>query len=82
MRGLKRLVHWFIHPFVSHNFYRTQVNLGSHVWVLSSLKEASPKKISVHLGIARLGEGGLNPCQDDLSNLFSGELSKYKQAFA
>ena len=32
------------------------------------------KKISVHLGIARLG-GGLNPCQDGLWHLFLGEMS-------
>ena len=35
------------------------------------------KNISVHLGIARLGEGGgLNPCQDGLGHLFRGEYSQ------
>ena len=32
-------------------------------------------KIHVHLGIARLGGVGLNPCQDGLGHLFRGELS-------
>ena len=40
----------------------------------ADLGKPQHKKISVHLGIARLG-GGLNPCQDGLWHLFLGEMS-------
>ena len=34
-----------------------------------------------HLGIARKGGGGLNPCPDGLGHFFREEFSKFKWAF-
>ena len=49
---------------------------------VSALGKPSSNSCCRHLGIARKGGGGLNPCPDGLGHFFREEFAKIKWAFA